>query len=387
MDPTLPHGKIPTGVGTLCEVAFPGDEGEDVNDDPWDTARLDEAFIRSASVVEPSAEERIRQHQRRVRVESLYQRMAEVDPGDPFGPPIADEDDDWPPRARPPHLRRIAIALLTVLMIGAIVRFTGSLGTPSTAAGTGSSTAALAGQHDVLNLGSHSSDAAPAPSAEERSKPIGTPPPLPSEEGPFTFLALQSDGRTPMAYDPCRPIHYVVNSRTAPTNGQQLIDKAIAATSRATGLTFIADGATTENPSNSRAAYQPDKYGPRWAPLLIAWSDPGEVPELDGDTAGLGGSTGVEVTSSPTGGATGRLYVTGLISLDGPQLAALSDNGATDDEIRSIIQHELGHVVGLNHVEDIHQLMYPTNAATTDWGPGDLRGLSVLGEGSCFPEI
>lgn len=237
-------------------MAGPVDEGDDVgDDDPWDSADwdqalFDEAFIRSASVVEPSAEERIRQQQRRVRVESLYQRMAERDPSDPFGPSFDEDDDHWAPRPRPPHLRRIAVALLAVLMIGAVVRLTGALGTASPRA-SAVAPSGLATQADVLDLGSHRAEASPSASAEEQSTPIGTPPSLPTDEGPFTFLALQADGRSPMAYDPCRPIHYVVNPRTEPANGQQLIDKAIAETSRATGLKFIADGPTVEKPSGS----------------------------------------------------------------------------------------------------------------------------------------
>jgi hypothetical protein len=39
-------------------------------------------------------------------------------------------------------------------------------------------------------------------------------------------------------------------------------------------------------------------------------------------------------------------------------------------------------------VNDPAQLMHPeSSAGPTDWGPGDLRGLQILGTGECRPDI
>ena len=52
------------------------------------------------------------------------------------------------------------------------------------------------------------------------------------------------------------------------------------------------------------------------------------------------------------------------------------------------MQHELGHLVGLDHVQAATQLMYPeTTSDLTDFAPGDRQGLAALGRGTCFPEI
>ena len=49
----------------------------------------------------------------------------------------------------------------------------------------------------------------------------------------------------------------------------------------------------------------------------------------------------------------------------------------------SIALHELGHAVGLAHTADTTQIMNATiPAAATDYGSGDLTGLSKVG-GSC----
>jgi hypothetical protein len=58
------------------------------------------------------------------------------------------------------------------------------------------------------------------------------------------------------------------------------------------------------------------------------------------------------------------------------------------DIVRGIIQHELAHLVGLDHVNDPEQLMFAqTQPGVTDFAAGDLTGLSVLGTGPCAPEI
>ena len=43
------------------------------------------------------------------------------------------------------------------------------------------------------------------------------------------------------------------------------------------------------------------------------------------------------------------------------------------------ILHELGHIMGLDHVSSKAELMEPSGGYVTDFGPGDLAGLELLG--------
>lgn len=220
----------------------------------------------------------------------------------------------------------------------------------------------------------------PTPGNEESDAPLGTPPPAPDSDG-FAFVARQDDGTTPVAYDPCRPVAVVLSPDGAPADAEALLVDALARMGEVTGLQFRYEGTTDELPGGAREAYQPDRYGDRWAPVLIGWRTPDQEPGLAGDVAGLGGSA----SAGPEGGP--LAWVTGSVTLDGPEYAELAAGG--DAEVgRAILLHELGHVVGLAHVWDSEQLMASTTTGEVlDFADGDLAGLAQLGAGVCIPEL
>lgn len=221
----------------------------------------------------------------------------------------------------------------------------------------------------------------PPPGLEEQAVPLGGPPLGAPTAGPYSFLQTQADGVTPVTYSPCRPIHYVVRPDGAPARGDALIDQALARISEATGLQFVADGPTSETPTQDREPYQPDRYGDRWAPVLVAWSNETETPELAGDVAGSAGSTSVAVDGT-------SYYVTGTLVLDAPPITELlgSPNGTA--VALGVVTHEAAHVVGLGHVDDVGQLMNPTTALSQTYlANGDLAGLARVGTGPCAPRL
>ena len=52
-------------------------------------------------------------------------------------------------------------------------------------------------------------------------------------------------------------------------------------------------------------------------------------------------------------------------------------------EQQAIVDHEFGHVVGLDHVHDPRELMNEDNVGLTTYGPGDREGLARLGAIDC----
>lgn len=225
-----------------------------------------------------------------------------------------------------------------------------------------------------------SSTGAPPPGLEEAATPLGTPAPPPEPSDSYKFLAVNSDG-SPVGYSPCRPLHYVVNASLAPEGAAGLVPLAIREISRATGIQFVDDGATNEQPSDQRAPYQPEAYGDRWAPLLISWTTPDAAPKLGGKVIGTGGSTHYSYGNGP------KSYVTGSLELDAPQMAVELERPDGTAYATAVILHELGHVMGLEHVSDPVQLMYPEIGAPDGLAAGDLNGLYLLGKTPCRKDL
>jgi len=220
----------------------------------------------------------------------------------------------------------------------------------------------------------------PPPGFEAAPSPLGLPP---ASSGSTAYVLQESPdpGQAFVGYDPCRPLHYVVRPDNAPPGTDRLIQEAVAAVSAASGLQFVYDGVTDEGPSETRATYQPERYGKKWAPILVTWSTPEEAPDLAGKVAGTGGSASVQISGEP------YVSVTGQVTLDGPALADTLAHPDGPPLVRAIIMHELAHVLGLDHVDDPTQLMHEENTGQFDFGEGDRAGLALLGTGACVPRL
>jgi hypothetical protein len=201
---------------------------------------------------------------------------------------------------------------------------------------------------------------------------VSTPP----GTGGFTFASRAPNGEL-MRFDPCEPIAYVVSGADPFPGAGAMIQSAIAEVSADSGLRFSARGATTETATPKREAYQPDRYGHTWAPVLIAWTDSTSIPDLKGRAVGLGGGAGVYVQSKV------RL-VSGIVYFDAPDLVRMYHGNDGMIRVRSVVLHELGHLVGLDHVNIKSDVMYPEVRTLAHYGPGDRRGLAQLGQGRCF---
>lgn len=201
----------------------------------------------------------------------------------------------------------------------------------------------------------------------------------PGGSGGHTFMVENERG--PAGYDPCRPLHLVVNPAAAPADADAILREAMSTVSAASGVHMVLDGSTDELAAESRPAIDRNRYGNRWAPVLVAWTTPAQDPRLDGLPVGIGGSQAVRDSA-------GRLRnVTGIVHLDGPAFDdMLSQEGGRSDAV-AIVAHELIHLLGLGHVDDPGQLMAERYEGQTTLGDGDRRGLARLADVPCTREL
>lgn len=195
----------------------------------------------------------------------------------------------------------------------------------------------------------------------------------------FTFMATR-DGQ-PIRWNPCAPIHYVVNLGPAPPGSLEDVQAAALELSSATGIGFVYDGLTDEVPSRGRDPYQPGRYGNRWAPILIGWVDPAES-SFDFDP---GGHEAAAIAGPITPDRGPRdIFVSGVVAINAadPNPPGFSSPGSQGP----VVLHELAHVLGLGHVKARGELMEPSGGGVTSFGPGDLEGLRALGRSAgCLP--
>ncbi len=179
--------------------------------------------------------------------------------------------------------------------------------------------------------------------------------------GSYAFMEMQGDD--PVTWNHCQAIRYQVNPKGAPADWATIVDRAVADVEEASGFVF-ADRGTTVKTQLIGSRYQ----GNEWEPVLILWSDRYQDLSLDGGVIGRGGSAPIEVD--------GRLrFVIGQVSLD----SNVEDPVAT----QMVLEHELGHVLGLDHTSDSDQLMYAGYHGQDGFGKGDLNGLKRLHDVPC----
>lgn len=219
-----------------------------------------------------------------------------------------------------------------------------------------------------------------------------TPDRIPTLPNGYSFSFVKGDGCTPVRWDPCQPVHYVVNPAEAPPGGVADVEEAFRRLAAATGVEFVNDGTTDE--AARRGPYVEARYPGRWAPILVVWR------RNSGDRAG------VEVVGSGFPYRVQDVLVSGSLTLNAdavtdrakntplaggfapaPGFGAIGADGVTWGRV---ILHELAHVMGLGHTKDRDQLMYPDTAEqtarTTDYRSGDREGLRLLGrEAGCLP--
>lgn len=196
----------------------------------------------------------------------------------------------------------------------------------------------------------------------------------PSHASSHAFLDVDPVTGAPIGYDPCQlVIPYVVRPDGAPAGTEGVVAEAADEVGRATGFVFRDDGGTDHGPVYE--PYATDLVGTRT--VVVTWSTDAESADLEGDVAGWAIS---HVRPALPGRAAYR--ADGVIALDAAWAATVIDQPGGRAAVRRVVLHELGHVLGLDHVDDPTQVMHPGSPARA-LGSGDLAGLAALGTSRC----
>lgn len=261
--------------------------------------------------------------------------------------------------------------LLAFLLAAVVLVVAGSLAMgvpPVTPDGTRIQDSALTGSGRVIGPGPDPDVGAAA--GADGSAVTG---PMQTADPGFAVWAVNDDGQ-PVRWDPCRPIEVVLSLDGAPASARADLDGALERLIEASGLDLVRTGTTDERPTAARPPYQPERYGERWAPILVAWAAPGEagLPLRDTDRG-----VAIPIAGGPAGD---RTFLTAQVVLNRDRTDLLAGFSDRADAWGATILHELLHALGLDHVDDPEQLMavYPGSGPVV-LRDGDLAGLAAIG--------
>jgi hypothetical protein len=198
--------------------------------------------------------------------------------------------------------------------------------------------------------------------------------------GPYTFLDVTYEGgkKVPIRWNPCQPLEYQLEFQVRPAGARAAVAAAIDQTSLATGIPFRYDGTTTVGPHVLfDRFFLADALGSVYRPVLIT--------VVSGETfQTFEPSKRAVAFAHPEEGnrELNHQYVAGIVVVDGSVHYAQQGRWS----FAMVVQHELGHLMGLGHVRATDELMFSFETAPhtipdpiSGWGPGDLEGLQRLG--------
>lgn len=267
----------------------------------------------------------------------------------------------------------VAVVVAILLLIGGLAF---ALGGGKESAGS----APAAGDPATAVTAAADDPACPARGHDNRDR--GTSGALPFN---YSFLFTTPDGCKPLRFNPCAPIHYVINPANAPAGGVDDVRQAFRMIAEVAGYTFVDDGLTDEDRFDfGRSAYDRSRYGERWAPIVVSWSRLGSQGRNDVVIAGRGNGHVVDGVI-----VTGMLDLNADARIDAAREVPVPDGFGTGISWGRVILHELGHVFGLGHVQSknsiMHEALLEQTLSRTEYGVGDIQAWRLLGrEAGCI---
>ena len=230
-------------------------------------------------------------------------------------------------------------------MLSAALALTFALVGVGTIAAAASPIEPSATAHPNPHLGSPPNLYASAPGYLPRSATTGTTEARATRlsRGPaYSFLMMSPDRPAePIRWNPCRVITW--GWQGADARGNALMARAVDQVASATGIRFV--------------------HQPTGTPAIQV-----HFAQLTAPAIGYGGAVAVRRNGW-------YVYEHGSIVVESRR----GTPSFTDGEWLELLTHELGHVMGLGHVDAPGEMMFTTMHGQTTFGPGDRAGLRRLG--------
>lgn len=190
---------------------------------------------------------------------------------------------------------------------------------------------------------------------------------------PYAFAETQTGSSEPVRWNPCAPITYRINSNgLAGTTTVNRVRAAVAEAASASGIQIVYLGRTSFVPDD-RNTPVPSSVG---ANVVITWAYSGSGSRRSALlpaqqlVVGVGDFT---ATRTNQGFLVAR---SGFVVFNAAHFFSMSARKQYAGAL-----HELGHLLGLDHVTDRAQVMYPTlqTYPPTHYAAGDRLGLRKVG--------
>lgn len=189
----------------------------------------------------------------------------------------------------------------------------------------------------------------------------------------YSFYATQTRSSEPVRWNPCSPVTYRINPNGfAGPAAIARLRWAVTEVSAASGIRFRYLGRTRHVP-DSRTAPVPRSVD---ADVVIAWARRGDGPRRSALLPKRSGLAGVGGYAAEWTNRRYRIARSGFVVFDAARIFRLS---ARKQYVVAL--HELGHLLGLDHVRDRRQVMNPVLAepGPRHLGAGDRAGLRRVG--------
>jgi hypothetical protein len=250
------------------------------------------------------------------------------------------------------------------------------------------------------------------PEALPGSAPVSGPYDFLFDRGAFTRSGVRPSPTVTAAWDNCQALRYALNVDVAQNDAQiAVLIESIEEMELYTGIDFQFDGVTSAGMNIDDEILLPEEFSPplpyKYLPqaagsgevdLVVGFSSGNDTPEIDGGVIGVGGSLR---TAADSNGRAETMRGFAVIDL-GDLIVGEPDSVITLTQIKATTTHELGHMMGLGHVDTVlnssqgrggsglapgfadvvveNQLMFPSLNPfnTPDFKEGDQRGLYEL---------